>query len=245
MEEVEQLPKDSTASFNVTQTLDHTLDAQLLGDLNKQSTPDSLDDTLTNDKESKYCRADSCETVLQTSGEQSYEATDEVGITLGAKFKNQPNSSSSSLRQPTHSAKKPQNVPSTRSVPSMHGKEHSRTSMNETNTILSNTADASDDECCAGKDGAVCDESVYDESSHDLLFPRRREMQLKSSSKLNSYEKEDGSDTENPGPLRSSNQNRRPANYQSSPNEKEVEREAEVLERKRRTRQREKDRRRD
>ena len=72
---------------------------------------------------------------------------------------------------------------------------------------------------------------------------RRKEMALKSSSKFNSYVEEDSSDTENPVPLRSSNQNPRSANYQSSPNEKEVEQEAGVLERDCRRRQRDKDRR--
>ena len=167
MEEVEQLPNDSTASFNVTQTPDHNLDAQLLEDLNEQSPHDSLNDTLKNDRESKSSRAYSRATVLQTLGEQSYEATDEIGIKSGAKFKSQPRSSNSSLREPTHTGNKPQNVPSTHSVPSMHAKERSRTSKNEANTINSDTANASDAECGAGQDGAV-----YDESSHDVLFPR-------------------------------------------------------------------------
>ena len=146
--------------LHVSMLLRHltNLDAQLLEDLDEQSPHDSLNDTLRNDRESKSSHADSCATVLQTLGEQSYETTDKVGITPGAKFKSQPRSCNSSLREPTRTGNKPQNVPSTCSVPSMHGKERPRTSMNEANTIHTDTENASDAKCCAGQDSAVYDE---------------------------------------------------------------------------------------
>ena len=166
MEEVEQLANGSTATSNVIQTPGHNLETRLSEDLNEQSPHDSLNDTLRIDRESKSLSTDSCATVLQTLGEQSYEATEELGITPGAKFKSQPRFGNFILREPTHTGKRPQNVPSTGSVLSMHREERPRTSMNEARRTHSHTANSNDDECGALEDGAV-----YDQSSHDVLFP--------------------------------------------------------------------------
>ncbi len=168
MEEVQELPSHSTASSKVTQTLDHDLDAHLLEVLNEQSPHNSLNDTLKKDTERQHSRTDSYATVLQTTGEHSYEIADEVDIRSGAKIKSQPCSSNSSLRElrePTHTGNEPQSVPSTLSVPSEHPKEQSQTSMNEAYTMRSDTENTNDAEGDAGQEDAV-----HDASSHNVIF---------------------------------------------------------------------------
>ena len=167
MEEVQELPNESTASFTVIETLDDDVDAELLEDVNEQCPRDSLNDTQKKDTERKSSRADSYAPVLQTMGEQSYEIADELVIRSGAIIKSQPCSSNSSLRElrePTHIRDKPQNVPSTHSVLSKHAKECSQTSMDEAYTMRSDTENANDAEGGAGQE-----HTAHDASSLELL----------------------------------------------------------------------------